>query len=62
MISRIHSAILQGIDAVGCEVEADTVSSVGRARAALRDGGHRRPDFRELRPTGPKVGIPPHAA
>ena len=23
MISRIHSAILQGIDAIGCEVEAD---------------------------------------
>ena len=23
MISRVHSSILQGIDAVGCEVEAD---------------------------------------
>jgi hypothetical protein len=23
MISRVHSAILQGIDAIGCEVEAD---------------------------------------
>jgi magnesium chelatase family protein len=27
MISRVHSAILQGIDAVACEVEADVVSS-----------------------------------
>ena len=27
MISRVHSSILQGIDAVGCEVEAHVVSS-----------------------------------
>ncbi len=27
MISRVHSSILQGIDAVGCEVEADVVTA-----------------------------------
>ena len=27
MISRVHSSILQGIDAIGCEVEADVVTS-----------------------------------
>jgi hypothetical protein len=27
MIARVHSSILQGIDAIGCEVEADVVTS-----------------------------------
>jgi len=26
MISRVHSSILQGIDAIGCDVEADVAS------------------------------------
>jgi len=30
MISRVHSSILQGIDAIGCEVEADVVLSSDR--------------------------------
>ena len=30
MISRVHSSILQGIDAVGCEVEADVVTSASK--------------------------------
>ena len=34
MISRVHSSILQGIDAIGCEVEAD-VSSGQRAELKL---------------------------
>jgi len=35
MISRIHSAILQGIDAVGCEVEADVVTSADKPEIRL---------------------------
>jgi len=30
MISRVHSSILQGIDAVGCEVEADVVTTADK--------------------------------
>ena len=30
MISRVHSSILQGIDAVGCEVEADVVTTANK--------------------------------
>ena len=44
MISRVHSSILQGSDAIGCEVEADvssagqtTVELVGMAEAAVRE-------------------------
>jgi magnesium chelatase family protein len=44
MISRVHSSILQGIDAIGCEVEADVSSGksgelklVGLAEAAVRE-------------------------
>ena len=63
MISRVHSAVLQGIDAVACEVEADVVpsadkpvqESVSRIQAALRNSGYRWPDFGELSRTGPKV-------
>jgi magnesium chelatase family protein len=35
MISRVHSSILQGIDAIGCEVEADVVRSASRADIKL---------------------------
>ena len=42
MIARVYSSILQGIDAVGCEVEADVsngtdgdVKLVGMAEAAV---------------------------
>ena len=35
MISRVHSSILQGIDAIGCEVEADVVTSVAKADIRL---------------------------
>jgi magnesium chelatase family protein len=35
VISRVHSSILQGIDAVGCEVEADVVPSASRADIKL---------------------------
>ncbi|MCE5325204.1 MAG: YifB family Mg chelatase-like AAA ATPase [Planctomycetaceae bacterium] len=44
MMSRVHSAILQGIDAIGCEVEADvshggeaTVKLVGMAETAVKE-------------------------
>ena len=44
MIARVYSSILQGIDAVGCEVEADVsngtdgdVKLVGMAEAAVRE-------------------------
>ena len=44
MISRVHSSILQGIDAIGCEVEADVASGgmgelklVGLAEASVRE-------------------------
>jgi len=44
MISRVHSSILQGIDAVGCEVEADVsigqsgeIKLVGLADAAVKE-------------------------
>ena len=44
MISRVHSSILQGIDAIGCEVEADVakggmgeVKLVGLAEAAVKE-------------------------
>jgi len=44
MISRVHSTVLQGIDAVGCEVEADvcggqepTIKLVGLAEAAVKE-------------------------
>jgi magnesium chelatase family protein len=44
MISRVHSSILQGIDAIGCEVEADVSSGgmgelklVGLAEAAVKE-------------------------
>ena len=44
MISRVHSSILQGIDAIGCEVEADVAKSgmgevklVGLAEAAVKE-------------------------
>ena len=44
MISRVHSSILQGIDAIGCEVEADvsggqegTVKLVGLAEKAVQE-------------------------
>ena len=35
MISRVHSAILQGIDAIGCEVEADVVTTADQAEIRL---------------------------
>ena len=35
MISRVHSAILQGIDAVACEVEADVVASANEPQIKL---------------------------
>ena len=44
MISRVHSSILQGIDAVACEVEADVAHGglgelklVGLAEAAVKE-------------------------
>ena len=46
MIACVHSSILQGIDAIGCEVEGDVVKSgnnesnirlVGLAEAAVRE-------------------------
>ena len=44
MISRVHSSILQGIDAIGCEVEADVTSGkqgdiklVGMADTAVKE-------------------------
>ena len=44
MISRVHSSILQGIDAVGCEVEADVavggmgeIKLVGLAETAVKE-------------------------
>jgi len=44
MISRVHSSILQGIDAIGCEVEADvshggepTLKLVGLAEASVKE-------------------------
>ncbi|KPK50343.1 MAG: magnesium chelatase [Planctomycetes bacterium SM23_25] len=44
MISRVHSSILQGIDAIGCEVEADVsrgqrveIKLVGLAEAAVKE-------------------------
>ena len=44
MISRVHSSILQGIDAVGCEVEADVavgglgeIKLVGLAEASVKE-------------------------
>jgi predicted ATPase with chaperone activity len=47
MIARVHSSILQGIDAIACEIEADVVESadnesnirlVGLAEAAVVEG------------------------
>jgi len=35
MISRVHSSILQGIDAIGCEVEADVVTSADKPEIRL---------------------------
>jgi len=35
MIARVHSAILQGIDAIGCEVEADVVMSADHPEVRL---------------------------
>ena len=35
MISRVHSSILQGIDAIGCEVEADVVPSADKPEIRL---------------------------
>ena len=35
MIARVHSSILQGIDAVGCEVEADVVTSADKPEIRL---------------------------
>ena len=35
MIARVHSSILQGIDAAGCEVEADVVTSADKAEIRL---------------------------
>jgi len=44
MISRVHSSVLQGIDAIACEVEADVATSptgeiklVGLAEAAVKE-------------------------
>ena len=44
MISRVHSSILQGIEAIGCEVEADVARGrlgelklVGLAETAVRE-------------------------
>jgi len=44
MIARVHSSILQGIDAIGCEVEADVaiggtgeIKLVGLAEAAVKE-------------------------
>ena len=44
MISRVHSSILQGIDAIGCEVEADVaiggqgeIKLVGMAEVAVKE-------------------------
>ena len=44
MISRVHSSILQGIDAIGCEVEADVaiggmgeIKLVGMAEMAVKE-------------------------
>jgi magnesium chelatase family protein len=34
MISRVHSFVLQGIDAVGCEIEAD-LSPVGLPKTTV---------------------------
>ena len=36
MISRIYSSILQGIDAIGCEVEADVVAATGDNKPDIR--------------------------
>jgi magnesium chelatase family protein len=48
MIARVHSAILQGIDAIGCEVEADVSAGqtgelklVGLAEASVRESASR---------------------
>ena len=35
MVARVHSSILQGIDAVGCEVEADVVTSAEKPEVRL---------------------------
>jgi len=35
MVSRVHSSILQGIDAVACEVEADVVTTADQAEIRL---------------------------
>ncbi|MGB2824257.1 MAG: magnesium chelatase domain-containing protein, partial [Phycisphaerae bacterium] len=68
MISRVHSSILQGIDAVGCEVEADVVTSaekpdirlVGLAEKAVQESVSRiQAALRNsgYRWSGPKVTI-----
>ena len=36
MISRVHSSILQGIDAIGCEVEADVVTATSDSKPDIR--------------------------
>ncbi len=67
MISRVHSSILQGIDAIGCEVEADVakggmgeVKLVGLAEAAVKESVSRiQAALRNsgYRWAGPKVTI-----
>jgi magnesium chelatase family protein len=67
MIARVHGSILQGIDAVGCEIEADVSSGanielklVGLADAAVKESVSRiQAALRNsgLRWPGPKVTI-----
>ena len=67
MISRVHSSVLQGIDAIGCEVEADIakggmgeVKLVGLAEATVKESISRiQAALRNsgYRWTGPKVTI-----
>ena len=67
MISRVHSSILQGIDAIGCEVEADvsggqegTVKLVGLAEKSVQESVSRiQAALRNsgYRWAGPKVTI-----
>jgi len=50
VISRVHSFVLQGIDAIACEIEAD-LSPVGLPKTTVvgqsaRRGGRRLPDGR----------------
>jgi len=67
MISRVHSSILQGIDAIGCEVEADvsggqegTIKLVGLAEKSVQESVSRiQAALRNsgYRWAGPKVTI-----